>query len=246
MHIDWWTLGLQTINVLVLLWLLKLFLLKPVAAIIAARQAAARKLMDDAEAAKAAAQADREKAVATLAALADEREDKMRQAAAEAAAAKDAALTEARDDADRLRASAHAEVERQRSEEEAAYGRQARTLSLDIASRLLARLPDSARVSGFVEGLAEALAALPETTRSAIGTGESLVLRAPRLLSAEEMDACRTRLSAALGHPVEIEVTADPALIAGLEVDTRHAIVRNSFRADLDRIAEELNRNDRQ
>jgi F-type H+/Na+-transporting ATPase subunit beta len=32
----------------------------------------------------------------------------------------------------------------------------------------------------------------------------------------------------------------DPGLIAGLELETPHAVVRNSFRADLSRIVEEL------
>ena len=51
MHFDWSTLILQTINVLVLLWLLRRFLFRPVAAIIAQRQAAAEKLLADAAAA---------------------------------------------------------------------------------------------------------------------------------------------------------------------------------------------------
>ena len=37
MHIDLWTLGLQTINVLVLVWLLARFLFRPVAAIVVQR-----------------------------------------------------------------------------------------------------------------------------------------------------------------------------------------------------------------
>lgn len=49
MHLDPWTLALQTINVLVLVWLLAHFLFRPVAAIIAARRAASDALMTDAE-----------------------------------------------------------------------------------------------------------------------------------------------------------------------------------------------------
>ena len=45
MHFDPWTLALQTINVLVLVWLLAHFLFRPVAGIIAARRAAADALM---------------------------------------------------------------------------------------------------------------------------------------------------------------------------------------------------------
>ena len=41
MHIDWSTLALQTINVLILVWILARFLFRPVREIIAKRQAKA-------------------------------------------------------------------------------------------------------------------------------------------------------------------------------------------------------------
>ena len=55
MHLDLWTMALQTVNVLVLVWLLQHFLFRPVAGIIAARRAAADRLLADAEAACAKA-----------------------------------------------------------------------------------------------------------------------------------------------------------------------------------------------
>ena len=68
MAIDGWTLGLQAINVIVLIWILSRFLFRPVADIIKARQAAAQKLLDeaaharaDAEDARAAAQAEKQR-----------------------------------------------------------------------------------------------------------------------------------------------------------------------------------------
>src|SRR5271157_3874975 len=62
MHIDWWTLALQAVNALVLIWLLAHFLFRPVVDAIAARQKAAGQLLADAKAAKAAAEAERDKA----------------------------------------------------------------------------------------------------------------------------------------------------------------------------------------
>ena len=58
MRIDWTTLALQTINVLVLVWLLARFLFRPVTTIIAERRAAAEKLLADAAAQRAHAQTD--------------------------------------------------------------------------------------------------------------------------------------------------------------------------------------------
>ena len=55
MRIDWWTLALQAINVVILVWLLARFLFRPVMGAITARQTAMDQLLADAESAKAAA-----------------------------------------------------------------------------------------------------------------------------------------------------------------------------------------------
>src|SRR5579859_3232434 len=58
MHIGWSTLALQTINVLVLVWLLARFLFRPVGAIIAQRRAAAERLLADAATTRVQAETD--------------------------------------------------------------------------------------------------------------------------------------------------------------------------------------------
>ena len=92
MRIDWWTLGLQTVNVLILIWILSRFLFRPVVAIIEQRQAAAAKLLGDAEAAKRQAVAAREAAEAESARIAAGRDNVLRQAAADAEVQRAAAL----------------------------------------------------------------------------------------------------------------------------------------------------------
>jgi hypothetical protein len=75
MKIDWWTLGLQTLNALVLIWLLSRFLFQPVANIFAARQKAAEQVLSDAQAARTAAEGERAKAAAETARLAEHRNE---------------------------------------------------------------------------------------------------------------------------------------------------------------------------
>ncbi len=79
MSIDWWTLGLQTINALVLIWILSRFLFRPVSAIIAERRQAARDELDraaeamkEAKQVKQAAEAERADFAAERASLIDE------------------------------------------------------------------------------------------------------------------------------------------------------------------------------
>ncbi len=244
MRIDWWTLALQTINVLVLIWILSKFLFRPVVGIIEERRQAAAKLLDDAEAAKKGAVAAREAAEAESARIAASRDNVLRQAAADGEAQRAAALASAREEVDQMREAAATEMRWTRVAEDSAASDRAAKLAVDIAAKLFARLPDSARVDGFIEGLAQALASLPEASRDGLGGAHAPRLTAARALSAEEARSCRDAFAKALGRPLDFAVAIDPDLIAGLELETPHAIVRNSIRCDLARIVEELTRHD--
>ena len=59
-------------------------------------------------------------------------------------------------------------------------------------------------------------------------------------LSKDEMEHVRDTLNAALGLELSFRFRVDPALIAGVELRSPNTIVRNSWRADLDRIRKEL------
>lgn len=241
MQIDWWTLGLQAVNLLVLLWILKRFLFKPVAAIIAARQAEAARVLDEAAAARAAASADQEAAEGERKHQEQQRQAAIQSATAEAEAAAAARMTAARHAVENLRSEAEARLAEERKRLRHADRAAAEQLALAIATRLLDRLPPTARVAGFIDGLAEALAALPTATRDTIARdGAALRLRAPRPLDTAEQEDCARHLAAALGRPVTLAVEADPSLLAGLELELPEATVRNNLKADLARIAGEL------
>ena len=242
MQIDWWTLGLQTVNALVLIWLLAHFLFRPVVDAIATRQRAAGQLLADAQAAKAAAQSEREKAAAETAHLAEHRSEALKAAEAEAATAKSALLATAQAEADKLRAAAKTEIEAERRTEALAAEDRAGRLAVDIATKLLDRLPQEARVAAFIDGIATGLAKLPEGTRASHRRRWDIDPSDGRPCSnaSEEVEACRKALAGVLGHPVFVEVAVEPELIAGIELEAPHAVVRNSFRADLVRLKSEL------
>jgi F-type H+-transporting ATPase subunit b len=244
MRIDWWTLALQTVNVLILIWILSRFLFRPIVGVIEERRAAAAKLLTDAEAEKNEAIATRKAAEAEAASIAAGRDDVLRQAAADAEAQRATALASARAEVEHLRAAAEADMRGARAATVTADSDRAAKLAVDIAGKLIARLPDSARVDGFIEGLAGALASLPESSRDGIGGTGTPRLTAPRELTPEEAQSCRAAFARALGRPLDFAVVTDPDLIAGLELETSHAIVRNSLRSDLSRIVEELTRHD--
>ena len=244
MRIDWWTLGLQTVNVLILVGILARFLFRPVIAIMDERRAAAIKVMSDAEAEKSKAIAAREAAENESDRIAAARDAVLRQAAEDANAEREAALATAREEADQVRSAAETEMRWARAAEEAAASDRSARLAVDVAGKLMERLPEQARVDGFIDGLAKALASLPEASRDGFDAGDVPKLTAPRPLTAAEAQSCHEAFTRALGRPVDFAVVVDPAVIAGLELGTPHAVVRNSFREDLKRIVEELTRHD--
>lgn len=240
MTIDWWTLGLQTVNVLILLWILAHFLFKPVSKIIAERQAAATGEFDKAQAALAEAEAARAEAKAATEAVKAQRAALIAKASDEAAEQKKKLLADAQAEAEKVRAAGRAELVRLKETQTRALDAQAADLASDIAGKLLARLPESARVAGFVEGLAKAVADLPSATRAGIGAEGPVHVSAARAMNGDERELLSHRLEEVLGRKVTLDIDVDESLIAGLELDAPHAIVRNHFRADLDRIKAEL------
>lgn len=245
MRIDWWTLAFQAVNALVLIWLLGHFLFRPVAEMVAARRQAATDLLGEADAAKQAAEHERELAAEQTSLLAAHRAQAFAAAETEAAAARATLVAQAHAEADALRLAATQEAaDRRRAEAHNASARSIR-LALEIAAKLLARLPDEARVAGFVDGLCSALEQLPAATRTALGTDQAALTVATAVpLTPAQVQQYNTALAHALGHPAAIAWRVDSTLLAGLECEALHTIVRNSLRHDLDHLTTELLRDD--
>jgi F-type H+-transporting ATPase subunit b len=245
MRIDWWTLSLQTVNAIVLIWLLAYFFFKPIADTIAARKAAAAQLLEEAEQAKSAALSMRDDEKAALADVAERRSAALAAAQTEADAQKKALLAVARSDADRMRDEVRGEMARKLEFARDAQMKHASALALDIVRRVVERFPQSSLVSGFVEGLAGAAAALPPEAKKDFEEDGGVLLKTPRPLTAQEEADCRRALEAGFGRPLDFSVEIDPALIAGLELENRHTAIRNSLRADLADITASFDDHDR-
>ncbi|HUB49695.1 MAG TPA: F0F1 ATP synthase subunit delta [Acetobacteraceae bacterium] len=237
MRIDLWTLALQTVNVLVLVWLLARFLFRPVASVIAARREAADKLLADAEtqrrqAADAAADVAHQRD-----GLAAEGQRILADARIAAEAERTTLLQRATDAAAQFQAEAQKAMSRDRQTMREALEREATDLALTIAARLLQRVPPRELNRAFVETLAEALATQP--ARAPLATA-NLELRSAVPLDGTAQADARTVLARVLGAPPRITFRTDPTLLAGVELTGPSVLIRNSWRADLDRIAHAL------
>ncbi|MCF4167600.1 hypothetical protein L2U69_18285 [Zavarzinia compransoris] len=245
MTIDWWTLAIQTINVLILVWLLARFFWRPVAAMIEERRQTAARILDDAEKKRAEAEAA-EKAVAeTRAGFAAERDTLLEAARAEAESLHRKRLAEADRDAAARIAKAEAAARDAHQAEERAWFDRAGDLALSIAGRLAGRLDPAVIAAAFLDGLVAEIARLPDAAKAAAALPEAeleLVSAAP--LGPALAETAQQRLREALGTTAALNLRVDAALIAGFELHGPHFVVGNNWREDLARIGQEL-RHDR-
>ena len=233
MTIDFWGLGLQAVNVLILVWLLSRVFWRPVAAAIATRQANAKAVIAAADGAQAKADAALAEATQARAGIADERLAALGAAKTEAEAASKAILAEARSKADDLLSAAKTAIAREAEIAQKANDAHASELSLKIAARLLQRMDGPAAQSAFLSGLVEAIAKMSDADRVALGASPGGI----ELVTAKDMgearDAVMSAVQTALGGTPDLRIVTDPDLIAGLELRSPHLTLRNSWQADL-------------
>lgn len=239
MNIDWWTLGLQAINVLILVWLLQHFFWRPVAAVIAKRRSDTQKLLDDAAQKRVQADATLAEMEKTRAGFAAERDAILAAAKTDGERTKAQALEAARMEAETLQKAARAAIARDTATAQKASADQAATLAVDIAKRLAARLEGPAVEAAFLGWLIDAIKALTPAEKQAVADG-TLDLVSAQPLEPAEQTRIEKQIIAAFGTQPEITFRVDRALIAGFELRSPHFLLRNSWQADLQRISKDL------
>lgn len=239
MSFDLWAFGFQAINVLVLVWLLQRFFWTPVAAMITLRQEKAAGLLADAQAERETAKAELAALHKSRAELADARAQTMAKAQDQASTERDEILTAARAAADDLADDAKATRARAHRADQAKSAKASQDLALVIAGQLLARLDGPSAQDAFLGWLSDGLAALPSAERADLQKEPLEVVTAHKTdITAQKRIA--SVVATALGVPPDLTFRTEPALLAGLELHSAHFVLRNSWRADLARIAAAL------
>ncbi len=230
MHLDWWTIGLQTVNFAVLVWLLHRFLYKPVLGMIDARRAEVQRQHDDAEATKDRAKADLAGVEAERAGIAAEREAALKAATSQAQEMAEARRSRAERDAQELIDSARKTLASEREQALAEAQRVALDLGADFAQRLLAEVPMQLRAEAWIERIEQHIDALPKPERDALiqqlREDNSLTVVSAATLSAPTAEKWRERLCHLFGKQIAIVFKVDPRLIAGAELHFPTAVLR--------------------
>jgi F-type H+-transporting ATPase subunit b len=241
MRIDWWTLGFQAVNVVILVWLLQHFFWRPIAAMIEQRRSATEKALADAKATHDKATAAMAEIVATRAGFAQEHDAIMAAAHAEAKKAAQVTLDAATKEAAAHTAAAHAAMLAEHDADEAAWTEHASQLAVQIAGRLAARLQGPAVSTAFVDWLVSSIHAMPAAARQTAAAEEGgFEAVSAEELAPDEQERTRGLIAKAFGAQLQMTFRTDPALIAGIELHGPHFALCNSWRADLGQILKDI------
>ncbi len=237
-----WTIVLQIINFLALVWLLHRFLYRPVLATIAERKKRAEEASAKVETARAEAEQLRAAALAERAGLVAERERAVTVGREEAAKVHDELVAGARAEAARIVADGHAALGTERAAALAELETRATELAIAIARNLLERVGGAAIDDAVLARIEAELDRLPRERARGLATeaASRLEVVTAHPLAAEATERWRSRLRDRLGDAVRPTFSVDPDLIAGAELHFRTAVVRASWRDALDHAGETL------
>ncbi|BBO56697.1 F0F1 ATP synthase subunit delta [Cobetia amphilecti] len=241
MTIDWWGIGLQALNVLILTWLLSRVLWRPIVNAIEQRRAAIQAELETASATQTRAEALLAEVEQTRAQLMAECGSIREARLSEAAASADALLSSAHQQVERLQQQAQSQITQQRHQARQQDVRDATTLAVDIATRLLKQLNGQSLDEAFRTRLLDSLASMSATQREAlVTTQEPIHVVSVATLPLHEQHALRDAIADTLGQQARIAFECDPEMIAGLELRSAHFVLHNSWRADLRSVDREM------
>lgn len=246
MSFSWSTFALQAVNFLVLVWLLRRFLFKPVGVIVAERKAEIARAQAEAEAARQSAEQARKDLEARRSQVEAERQGIIDQARKQLADERSKMIEAARADIEQQKAAASKRLEEERD----SLAREVTDRSIQIAIGLAQRLLQQFSAPGLEElslnRVLDHLDHLAAAERAALvgqfgHDGGQLVVATAYPLSSEGQSKWRGTLSERLGGHSQIAFVTDKELIAGVELKFPHAVLRFSWRDALDDARRELN-----
>jgi F-type H+-transporting ATPase subunit b len=223
MLIDWFTVGAQALNFLILVWLMKHFLYKPVLNAIDAREKLIAGELADARAKKSEAQKDRDDFARKNHEFDQQRAGLMTRAADEAKTERQRLLEEAGRAADALSAKRQQAMVTEAHDLNEAITRRTQQEVFAIARKTLADLATVSLEEQMGEVFTRRLREMKETPREQLGlalksAAEPSIVRSAFEMSAGQRDAIQKALNETFSAAIRIRFQTAPELISGIEL----------------------------
>jgi len=223
MEIDWFTIGAQILNFLVLVWLLKRFLYQPVLNAIDQRESRIAAALGDAAASKAEAAKERDALQAKIDAFDKQRADLMAQAVVDAEASRKKLSAEARAEIEALKQQQHKALSRDAANLSAEIARRAQGEVFAITRKALADMADETLEKRLASLFVRKLQALEGDDKSAVArilasTQHPPVIRSAFVLSAAQRATITRAIEAAFKTKVQPGFETAPELVSGIEL----------------------------
>jgi F-type H+-transporting ATPase subunit b len=221
--IDWFTVGAQALNFLILVWLLKRYLYRPVLAAIDAREKTVAKKLAEAATRETQAQLAGEELRKRNEALDREREGLMRKATDEGAAERQRLIESARQDSQLLRSKLTLALEAERAELGRQLSLQTQAEVFAVARRALSDLAGASLEDRMIEVFIERLGRATANVGAAGATRSPLTGRVALVRSAfEPASAQRAKIETAirehLGTSIALNFETSADLVCGIEL----------------------------
>lgn len=241
MQIDWLTVTAQIFNFLVLAWLLKRFLYRPVIDAMTQREERIAKRLEQAAQREEQAQVEASSYRNKVAALERDREAQLAEAHEAAERERRSLLESARSEARTSRQRWQQELEREQGDFHAALVRELAEAAIDVARRILADLADAPLEGQALATLARRVEALADEERQALAeAAPKLRLASTFEPEAHALESLRQVLADMLGKEVELECVRKPELVFGVELVGGGHKLAWSVAGALDDIAEQV------
>lgn len=223
MLIDWFTVIAQVVNFLILVWLLKRFLYKPILHAIDAREKRIATELADADAKKTEAQKERDAFQHKNEEFDQQRAALLSQAADEAQAERQRLLDAARQESDGLRAKRQEALRSEQQSLSEALARRAREEVFAIARKALADLAgatlEERMADAFLRHLRELDDEAKEALAKALKTSSGPVLvRSAFDLPSEQRAAVQHALDETFSAESQVRFETEPDLVSGIEI----------------------------
>ncbi len=245
MSFSWSTFALQAVNFLILIWLLKRFLFKPVSAIVAQRKTEITRMQAEAEVARQSAEQARKEFEQSRSEVEARRQALSEQTRAELADQRSKMIQAAQAEIDKLKSAMVKQLDEEREDAAREISERAVQIAVQLAERLLRQCAAPSLNELFLNRLVDHLDHLTIAERAALldqsGPDRgSLSVTTACPLDPETQSKWRMALAKHLGVSAPVRFEVDNDLIAGVELKFPLAVLRFSWRQALAEAQQEL------